>query len=90
MPLSKSVEHNLARPRRYAVARVEKTDAPDGSNGRWYRYVLDNGSSTITGVRCGSVQDVTRYANDYVEQLNTRNLTGKTSWTPRGRKPAAR
>jgi len=79
-----------ARPRRYALARVEKTDPPDGGTGRWYRYVLDNGRATITGVRCGSAKEVTDYATEYAEQLNTRNLTGQSTWSPRGRKPASR
>ena len=80
---------DFVRPRRYALARVEKTDPPDGGTGRWYRYVLDNGRATITGLRCGSVKEVTDYATQYAEQLNTRSLTGQSTWSPRGRKPAA-
>ena len=33
----------------YKLARVEKVDVPDSGRGQhWYRYVLDNGRSTIT------------------------------------------
>jgi len=79
-----------AMPRPFKVARVEKTDAPDGGHGQdWYRYVLESGRSTITGHRCGSRKDVLAYATQCAEQLNTRGLTGQSIWSPRGRKPAA-
>lgn len=79
-----------AMPRPFKVARVEKTDAPDGGQGQdWYRYVLESGRSTITGHRSGSRKDVLAYATQCAEQLNTRGLTGQSIWSPRGRKPAA-
>ena len=66
-------------PRPFKVARVEKTDAPDGGQGQdWYRYVLESGRSTITGHRCGSRKDVLAYATQCAEQLNTRGLTGQS------------
>ena len=72
----------------FRVARVEKSAAPDGSNEGWYRYVLDNGRSTITGLRQGPLKEVTAYAERCAEQINARGQ-GKTSmWAPRGRKPA--
>ena len=81
---------NRSVPRPFKVARVEKTDAPDGGQGQdWYRYVLESGRSTITGQRCGSRKDVLAYATQCAEQLNTRGLTGQSIWSPRGRKPAA-
>jgi hypothetical protein len=79
-----------AKLRPFKVASVEKTDAPDGSDGQdWYRYVLDSGRSTIAGQRRGSRKDVLAYAAQCAEQLNTRGLTGQSIWSPRGRKPAA-
>jgi hypothetical protein len=73
----------------FRVARVEKTSAPDGTADAWYRYVLDNGRSTITGLRQGPLKEVTAYAERCAEQINARGQ-GKTSmWAPRGRKPAA-
>jgi hypothetical protein len=89
MGVTKNSANDFSRPRRYALARVEKTDAPDGGTSKWYRYVLDNGRSTITGLRSGSVKEVTEYANQYAEQLNARSLHGQSVWSPRGRKPAA-
>jgi len=76
---------NQASP--FAVARVEKIGAPDGAVGQnWYRYVLDNGRSNIVGQRCGSLKDVTAYANQYAVQLNSRNGGGSSTWTSRNKK----
>jgi hypothetical protein len=83
-PASKSM-----RPQPYRVAHVEKITAPDGvSSGTWYRYVLDNDSSVITGQRCGSLKDVQAYAEQYATQLNARTVHGQSSWTPRRKKVA--
>ena len=85
---AKAIRPSMPRP--FKVARVEKTDAPDGGQGQdWYRYVLESGRSTITGQRCGSRKDVIAYATQCAEQLNTRGVTGQSIWSPRGRKPAA-
>lgn len=84
----KAIRPSMPRP--FKVARVEKTDAPDGGQGQdWYRYILESGRSTITGQRCGSRKDVLAYATQCAEQLNTRGVTGQSIWSPRGRKPAA-
>ena len=68
----------------YKLARVEKVDLPDASRGQhWYQYVLDNGRSTITGQRRGSLKDVTAHAHRYAEQLNTRALGSHSVWSTR-------
>lgn len=68
----------------YKLARVEKIDMPDSSRGHhWYRYVLENGRSTITGQRRGSLKDVTAHANRYAEQLNTRAFGAHSVWSTR-------
>ena len=78
-----------ARPQPYRVANVEKIAAPDGlSSGSWYRYILDNDASIITGQRCGSLKDVQAYAEQYAAQLNARTIHGQSSWTPRRKKVA--
>ncbi len=74
---------NPARPSDYIVARVEKTDVPDGAKGHWYRYVLDNGRSTIAGQRKGSYKDVMAHAQRYAQQLNARSLGAPSVWAPR-------
>jgi len=72
----------------FHVERIEKTEAPGPDQGDdWYRYVLKNDSSTITGVRQGTRQHVREYADEYVEQLNLRIKFGPATWNPRGRKP---
>ena len=56
----------------YKVVTIEEAGAPDGGNyGRWYRYVIANHVSTITGCRSGSKKDVMTYAKNCVERLNT-------------------
>jgi len=53
---------------------VEEADAPDGAPGKhWCRYVIEVPGSNITGMRCGSKQEVTRFARDYAENLSQRN-----------------
>ena len=79
---------SLARPSDYVVARVEKADVPDGAKGHWYRYVLDNGRSTISGQRRGSYKDVMAHATRYAQQLNARSLGAPSVWAPR--KPDAK
>ena len=74
----------------YKLARVEKVDIPDGGRGQhWYRYVLDNGRSTITGQRRGSLKDVTAHAHRYAEQLNTRAFGSHSVWSARRTDPKA-
>lgn len=78
---------NLPSP--FKLARVEKTLVPEGGTDQtWYRYVLDNGRSTITGQRSGTLKEVTAYATEYALQLNARNITGQSAWSPRGKKQA--
>ena len=68
----------------YKLARVEKVDLPDAGRGQhWYEYVLDNGRSTITGHRRGSLKDVTAHAHRYAVQLNTRALGSHSVWSTR-------
>ena len=87
--MAATVDKGSAKLAPFKVARVEKTGAPDGSEGQdWYRYVLESGRSTISGQRRGSRKDVHAYATQCAEQLNARGLTGQSIWSPRGRKPA--
>lgn len=77
-------------PRPFTVTELERTDAPDGATGQdWYRYVLHNGSSTITGQRQGTREHVAAYAAQFAEQLNARGFRGQSVWSPRGAKPGA-
>ena len=55
----------------------------------WRRYVLESGRSIIKGQRRGSREDVLTYATECAERLNARGRKGESSWSPRGKKPAA-
>jgi len=73
----------------FQVDSVEKTGTPGGAQGHdWYRYVLKNHRSTISGLRRGSHQHVCAYAADYAERLNTRILFGSSNWQSRRTKAA--
>jgi len=80
---------DVSAPMTFMVQSVEKSEAPDGGQAQdWYRYVLKNRRSTITGHRRGSKQHVREYATQYAEQLNTRAILGPTTWNPRRKKVA--
>jgi hypothetical protein len=77
-------------PSPFKLVSVEKTEMPqDGAGQTWYSYVLDNGRSQIRGKHCGSLKAVTAYATQYATELNARAVNGHSTWSPRGRKPAA-
>ncbi len=83
------VRRALRQPNPFRLVRVEKTQMPEGIGAEtWYRYVLDNGCSTIVGKRCGSLKAVTAYATLYAEQLNARRANGHSAWSPRAKKRA--
>ena len=65
--------HRPRRGLRYSVSSVDKTEMPAQEGADWYRYVVEDGRSTITGFRCGSWNEVVEYAREFVEQLNARN-----------------
>jgi hypothetical protein len=60
--------------RSYSLVEIEETENPVG-DGRedWYRYVLARGTSQITGYHCGTLTEVTKYANNCAELINERN-----------------
>ena len=87
MPSRTVTSTTASEPTPYRLTRVEKEKVPADSNGQtWYRYVLHNGNSTITGRRCGTLETVTDYANHYAKQLNARAASGYSPWTPRSRR----
>lgn len=65
----------------YVVVSVEQAPRPDGGQGTdWCRYVLSCGTSRITGLHRGSVDEVTAFAVGCAEGLNLRSspARGKT------------
>lgn len=68
----------------FEVTAIEKTETPEGSEGAWYRYVLENGQSTVTGYRRGTRKQVADYAKQTAEELNERRgANGRSVWAPR-------
>jgi hypothetical protein len=64
---------------RYELASVERTVTPAGGQGAdWFRYVLSCGSSRITGLHHGSLEEVTAYATSCAEAFNVRSTNGKS------------
>jgi hypothetical protein len=68
----------------FRLQSMTLTPSPEGSDGRWYRYVIAQGTNLITGIRCGSETEVNAAVMDMIERLNERRA-GKTR--PKG-KPA--
>ena len=50
-----------------------------GQGADWYRYVLTSGRSRITGLRPGTLEEVTAYARNCAAEFNLRSATGKGS-----------
>jgi hypothetical protein len=69
----------------FKVLSVEKTAAPNGAEGdNWYKYIVARENSEIVGNMRGSLQQVTKYAKEFVENLNTRASMpkGRSTWAP--------
>jgi hypothetical protein len=78
---------DLLGEREFIVTEVVETDPPRGiSSGNWFRYTLVNGSAPIIGIRSGTLKSVTRYAEEFAENLNQRALYGYSSYVARGAK----
>lgn len=56
----------------FRIESIAEAEAPDGSEGTWHRYVLIQGSNTITGIRCGTRVEVSQLLEEMVERLNER------------------
>ncbi len=84
---SVTTPRSVRRPSPYRLVEVAKTQVPQDTSGQaWFRYVLDNGNSQITGKRSGSLKTVTAYATQYAAQLNARSAAGNSVWAPRAKK----
>ena len=68
----------------FCVTCIEKTEPPAGvTEGEWYQYTIGHGESAIHGKRSGSLQSVTRHAEEYAENLNQRTLLGHSAYAAR-------
>jgi RNA recognition motif-containing protein len=74
-------------PRRFEVTEVKKVEGPGGSGGNdWYRYVLSQGASRITGFHRGTLEEVTEYAVECGAAFNERNQSGRSTYAYARRK----
>ena len=72
------------------VTSVEEVfDPATGKPNGWCRYSIQSLSGSVTGLRQGSVAEVTLYAEEAAEAFNLRNLLGQRRppiWTSRHKK----
>ena len=76
----------------YRIVSVRRAEPPSGAEGSdWHRYVIAQGSSTITGYRRGSLKTVTTVVEEFVAKLNERRLNNRgrvhLPMTPRKKAP---
>lgn len=56
----------------FRIDSIAQVEPPDGGEGIWHRYVLSQGSNTITGIRAGTRVEVSQLLEGMVERLNER------------------
>jgi hypothetical protein len=80
-------QEDKQRDHKYRVVSVEKTTPPEGMpDGNWYRYVIGQGTSRIEGIRLGTLKAVTRHAEEFAENLDTRTSIGYSAYAARKQK----
>jgi hypothetical protein len=58
----------------FQVDSISQAPAPEGGSGVWHRYVISQGTNTITGLRAGTHAEVTVLVDEIVQRLNERRL----------------
>ena len=60
----------------FELVTLEKTQPPvNGDTGSWYRYVIANKITEVSGHRRGSKREVTEFVVSNIKRLNARHLT---------------
>ena len=73
----------------YEIVSVRRAEPPRGAEGSdWHRYVIAQGTNTINGWRQGNLEAVTRVVEEFVTQLNERQLgkRGRVNLVPTPKK----
>lgn len=79
----------LIKRTQYKLVLVEETNAPAGiEGGNWFRYVVGEGKDRIEGKQPGTLNSVTKHAEAFAEELNSRNARGGSVFKPRSTKDA--
>ena len=72
-------EKPRARPQ-YRVVSVKKAKKPEGMEGNnWHCYIIERGSSVVTGQKPGTLKAVTEHAEQVASDLNARSGIGAGS-----------
>ena len=74
----------------YRVVSIQKEDwEASRADDNWYKYVVDNGKSTIIGHRRGPPEQVKEHAERFVAELNARGGRVRDPiWPSRRGRPA--
>jgi len=71
----------------YQVESIKETDPPEGmTEGKWFSYVVGQGTSKITCIRSGTLEEITLHAESYVSDLNNRTSKGVSPYAQRSQK----
>ena len=87
---SESINHQ------YKVISVEKIKAPEGMAGtNWHRYTIQKGNSIIDCKKTGTLNEVSKHAENVAEQINSRTSKGGSTYaakkkTTKENKPAVK
>ena len=76
-PLAKEAPTETFLELPFKVDSISSAIAPPGTEGVWHRYVISQGTNTITGVRAGTLAEVTALLQDMIERLNDRRAGKK-------------
>jgi len=58
----------------FVRSSITPVAAPEGAEGPWHQYVIAQGDNQITGLRAGTLTEVTRHVDDMTERLNERRV----------------
>jgi len=58
----------------FRLESLTPAEAPAGSEGTWFRYVIAQGTNEITGLRAGSRTEVQRLIDEMIERMNERRI----------------
>lgn len=56
----------------FRLDSISPVPDPEGGSSPWHRYIIIQGSNTITGMRCGSRAELIPLLESMVERLNER------------------
>lgn len=81
--MSATAAKSVAEPliAEYKLINIEKTKSPTGDDdGKWYKYVVDNGRSEITAYCRGNKKEVQQETSRFVKQLNERMASARSPY----------